>query len=288
MVRVPPPHDHPGASGGGGPPGRPPSNLGQYLIKPTNRSNTGYEMLNTEPDILGKVNEQYLRQGQLPLALQPKYLRKPEVLDAPRKRNISKGWRKPRSSRDERSRNLNYRQVGEYVKRANAGGGFTVKAYGPNAGTGSADKYMVGIRDLRPTGAWTSTRAEVGGDVEATTEQGMAFIEQRRRSTVGARRLLGWLARRRPHLLRRVASYPQTRRGERRHKRFAVKRGEEAIGTVGPLAGGKHPTPRPPTRSTARIARSTPPPESGSTNRSAGAGKLVPDDPLDVRIGGDR
>ena len=54
-------------------------------------------MLNTVPDALDKVNHQYLKMGQLPLALQPKYLRKPEVLDAARKRNISKGWRKPRS-----------------------------------------------------------------------------------------------------------------------------------------------------------------------------------------------
>jgi hypothetical protein len=82
---------------GEAPPGRPPSNLGNYLIKPTNRSNTGYEMLNTTPDALDAVNQQYLRKGQLPQALQPKYLRKPEVLDTARRKNISKGWRKPRS-----------------------------------------------------------------------------------------------------------------------------------------------------------------------------------------------
>lgn len=82
---------------GEAPPGRPPSNLGKYLIKPTIRSHTGYEMLNTTPDALDKVNEQYLRKGQLPMALQPKYLRKPEVLDTARKKNISRGWRKPRS-----------------------------------------------------------------------------------------------------------------------------------------------------------------------------------------------
>jgi hypothetical protein len=98
MVRVPPPMTPSKELPGGTlPAGRPPSNLGQYLIKPTSQGKTGYEMLNTEPDILDKVNHQYLRQGQLPLALQPKYLRKPEVLDTKRKRNISKGWRKPRS-----------------------------------------------------------------------------------------------------------------------------------------------------------------------------------------------
>jgi hypothetical protein len=82
---------------GEAPPGRPPSNLGNYLIKPTIRSNTGFEMINTTPDALDAVNEQYLRKGQLPMALQPKYLRKPEVLDTARKNAISKGWRKPRS-----------------------------------------------------------------------------------------------------------------------------------------------------------------------------------------------
>ena len=82
---------------GEAPPGRPPSNLGKYLIKPTIRSNTGFEMLNTTPDALDVVNSQYLRKGQLPMALQPKYLRKPEVLDTARRKAISKGWNKPRS-----------------------------------------------------------------------------------------------------------------------------------------------------------------------------------------------
>lgn len=82
---------------GEAPPGRPPSNLGNYLIKPTIKSHTGFEMLNTTPDALDTVNQQYLRKGQLPQALQPKYLRKPEVLDTARRKNISKGWRKPRS-----------------------------------------------------------------------------------------------------------------------------------------------------------------------------------------------
>jgi hypothetical protein len=82
---------------GEAPPGRPPSNLGKYLIKPTNRGDTGFEMLNTTPDLIDQVNKQYLRKGELPMALQPKYLRKPEVLDTARRKNISRGWRKPRS-----------------------------------------------------------------------------------------------------------------------------------------------------------------------------------------------
>ena len=78
-------------------PGRPVSNIGQYLIKPINDQNTGFEMLNTEPKVISQVNKQYLRMGQLPPSLQPKYLRKPEVMDQGRAAAISKGFRKPRS-----------------------------------------------------------------------------------------------------------------------------------------------------------------------------------------------
>ena len=79
------------------PPGRPPSNLGQYLIKPVDDTDTGFEMINAEPELIHKVNTQYLKAGKLPPALQPKYLRKPEVMEANRAKNISRGWRKPRS-----------------------------------------------------------------------------------------------------------------------------------------------------------------------------------------------
>ena len=79
------------------PPGRPISNIGQYLIKPTPNSPTGYEVLNAKPDLIKEVNNKYLKAFELPPALQPKYLRKPEVLDQVRSKNISRGWRKPRS-----------------------------------------------------------------------------------------------------------------------------------------------------------------------------------------------
>lgn len=78
-------------------PGRPVSNIGKYLIKPTAELDSGFEMVNFEPDMIKKVHQTYLKAGQLPPALQPKYLRKPEVLDSARAKNISKGWRKPRS-----------------------------------------------------------------------------------------------------------------------------------------------------------------------------------------------
>jgi hypothetical protein len=77
--------------------GRPVSNIGQYLIKPTPSSPTGSEMLNTEADVIGTVQQQYLKRFELPPALQPKYLRKPEVLDTGRAKAISRGWRHPRS-----------------------------------------------------------------------------------------------------------------------------------------------------------------------------------------------
>jgi len=77
--------------------GRPASNIGQYLIKPTPESKTGYEMLNTTPQVLDQAKEKYMEKWELPPALQPKYLRKPEVMETQRKKHISKGFVKPRS-----------------------------------------------------------------------------------------------------------------------------------------------------------------------------------------------
>ena len=82
------------------PTGRPVSNIGRYLIKPTADDNSGWEMINSDPTILKQVHEKYLKAGQLPPALQPKYIRRPEVLEqgvTGRAKNISRGWRKPRS-----------------------------------------------------------------------------------------------------------------------------------------------------------------------------------------------
>ena len=84
------------------PAGRPVSNIGQYLIKPTSDTLTGFEMLNDQPDILDQVHQRYLKAFELPPALQPKYLRKPAVTEGGvtgRATNISRGWRNPRSRR---------------------------------------------------------------------------------------------------------------------------------------------------------------------------------------------
>ena len=78
-------------------PGRPVSNIGKYLIKPTAEVDTGFEMINSDPQVLKAVHEKYLKAGQLPPALQPKYLRKPQPLEGQRQKAISRGWRNPRS-----------------------------------------------------------------------------------------------------------------------------------------------------------------------------------------------
>lgn len=88
---------------GAAPAGRPPSNIGRYLIKPTPDSDTGFEMLNEKPDLLKTVERKFLKLGQLPPGLQPSGLRnprytdRPDVLEAGRRKGISKGFNKPRS-----------------------------------------------------------------------------------------------------------------------------------------------------------------------------------------------
>ena len=81
---------------GPAPAGRPTTNIGKYLIKPSAEVDTGFEMINADPNILKTVHQKYLKAYELPPALQPKYLRKPEVMDTNRAKSISKGWRDPR------------------------------------------------------------------------------------------------------------------------------------------------------------------------------------------------
>jgi len=81
-------------------PGRPKSNLGKYIIKPVgpNRSKTGFEMLEKTPQALKSAERFYLDNIELPPALQPQYIREPEVQARQRGKQISKGWIKPRST----------------------------------------------------------------------------------------------------------------------------------------------------------------------------------------------
>lgn len=78
------------------PTGRPPSNLGKYLIKPSATALTGFEMLNETPDLLDQVHKKYLKAAELPPHLQPVRFQSP-TLEHNRALNISRGWRKPRS-----------------------------------------------------------------------------------------------------------------------------------------------------------------------------------------------
>jgi hypothetical protein len=77
-------------------PGRPPSNLGKYLIKPTDTTTTGFEMLNEQPDLLDAVHSKFLEKFELPTHLRPTRFLSPE-LEHGRGVGISKGFRAPRS-----------------------------------------------------------------------------------------------------------------------------------------------------------------------------------------------
>lgn len=78
------------------PTGRPPSNLGKYLVKPTDNTITGYEMLNEQPDLLESVHTKFLEKYELPTHLRPTRFLSPH-LEHERGLAISKGFRAPRS-----------------------------------------------------------------------------------------------------------------------------------------------------------------------------------------------
>jgi hypothetical protein len=87
------------------PAGRPKSNLGNYLIRPTPDSDTGFEMLNDKPEMLKQVQSKFLKLKQLPYGLRPtglvapqtpKYTDRPDVLETNRAKGISRGFRDPR------------------------------------------------------------------------------------------------------------------------------------------------------------------------------------------------
>lgn len=77
-------------------PGRPAVNTRKFMVKPVAGERTGFEVLNDAPSVLDQAREK-MATYDLPPALQPKYLRRPEVMDKQRGLNISRGWRKPRS-----------------------------------------------------------------------------------------------------------------------------------------------------------------------------------------------
>jgi hypothetical protein len=77
-------------------PGRPPSNIGNYLIKPTDTTITGYEMLNDTPDAIDAVHQRFKAAFELPTHLRPTRFLSPH-LEHGRALNISRGFRNPRS-----------------------------------------------------------------------------------------------------------------------------------------------------------------------------------------------
>ena len=89
--RQPGPEQSPGSA----PAGRPQTNIGKYLVKPTDTTVTGYEMLNETPDLLDTVHKKFIEKFELPTHLRPTRFLSPE-LEHGRSLNISRGWRKPR------------------------------------------------------------------------------------------------------------------------------------------------------------------------------------------------
>jgi hypothetical protein len=92
-VKVAPPPTEPPTTPS---PGRPPSNIGKYLVKPTDTTITGYEMLNKTPDLLDTVHSKFMEKFELPTHLRPTRFLSPE-LEHGRGVAISKGFRAPRS-----------------------------------------------------------------------------------------------------------------------------------------------------------------------------------------------
>lgn len=78
-------------------PGRPTTNIGKYLTRPNSEVKSGFVSLNNTPDVIQQARDYYLNVGELPPALQPTYLRRPEVLQKRTNQNISKGFRRPKS-----------------------------------------------------------------------------------------------------------------------------------------------------------------------------------------------
>ena len=79
------------------PAGRPKVNVKPFILKRTDRMPSGAEYLNTMPAVIKAVHENYLKKHQLPPALAPSYLRRPEIMEQKRAKAISKGWNNPRS-----------------------------------------------------------------------------------------------------------------------------------------------------------------------------------------------
>jgi hypothetical protein len=84
---------------GPNPVGRPPTNLGKYLLEPSETD--GWNMTNVEPEVLAALHKKTLASQRLPPKLQTTRFRTP-VLEhgvLGRATNISRGFRKPQGGR---------------------------------------------------------------------------------------------------------------------------------------------------------------------------------------------
>ena len=71
-----------------------PLTYGKFSIRPISES-AGYTISNTEPDVITRVNDQFLKAHELPPNLQPRS----RALAKNKNDNISRGWKKPKDGR---------------------------------------------------------------------------------------------------------------------------------------------------------------------------------------------
>ena len=206
---------------GTAPRGRPVSNLGSYLLKPTPDAPTGIEMLNDKPDLINQVQDQYLKAFQLPPALQPKYLRKPEVMDRQRAKAISKGWART----EEPALMLSHGQFKSLAAAVNNPdiGGFTVATEGSMAGQSPPDRFLVG----------TQKHGQTPTPLPVSAEHIQQYAESKKGVLSRRERFLGsWGEAGMAH--NDISQgYKTTPTGETTARRVALRENQEAYGVTG-------------------------------------------------------
>lgn len=143
-------------------------------------------------------------------------------------------------------RNLSDAQLGDYTQEANSGGGFSVRAFGKDAGREATDSYMVGGQ--------VPSADFVGG---ASTADARTFIERHRDALSPAGKYFGgWGGGVSPPRtsLDVSTALPRTPFGEARARGISVRTNQEAYGELNetgdyinevanPHYGGTAPTP---------------------------------------------
>lgn len=75
-----------------------PKSRGKFALRPVDKNQAGFEMLNTAPAVLQSVHRQYMAKGELPPGFRtPNTL--PRPLQDRKNRAISQGFAKPRGAR---------------------------------------------------------------------------------------------------------------------------------------------------------------------------------------------